>query len=134
MLVYLCDRCHASMSAEDAKRSKSLGGDLLCPRCLNRGRQRPPTLGKREISCDDCQVAVSQSRFGGADWGEAANVFCSTCEKLTGQIPAKKFRCTMCRSVISIDDLRSGRAVSRGEKAYCSTCKRRADTPIPEPQ
>ncbi|MHC5035770.1 MAG: HEAT repeat domain-containing protein [Planctomycetota bacterium] len=127
MLVYICDNCHTPLQPDEAKKLEFQGGSILCKSCRAKPEPLHAPSPKPGISCEDCQVAVSQGGVPGGSWGDAANVFCSTCEKLTG-LPGKKFRCHDCRSMITIADLREGHAVAVGEKAFCSTCRRRVMT------
>ena len=61
MLVYLCDRCHAAMSPEEARKAGEGGGTLLCARCREASREAARPSPDPSISCENCQVAVSQS-------------------------------------------------------------------------
>jgi hypothetical protein len=80
-------------------------------------------------------VAVSQSKIiGRGIFDLENNIFCDSCERNpASEFSPKKFRCNRCNDIITIEDLREGRAMAVEEKAYCGTCKRTMAAQPPEP-
>lgn len=142
MLVYLCDECHGSMSAEEFRDQEAAGHRRhLCARCRarvalpeNKPSSKPatppePTPPRLSVpDCSGCAVAERQKRIPGASWGDRSNAFCASCEKVS-HMPSTKFRCHMCKSLVELEDIRLGFAETRDEKVFCSTCKRRSKIP-----
>jgi hypothetical protein len=137
MLVYLCDECHAPLKPEEAgEPGASAEGRTLCRACRTR-RSPAPALPAAATApafpspaCAGCQVAESQDAVPGGSRGSKSNIFCANCDRVSAT-PGTRFRCHACRAVVPLQDIRSGFAVTEGEKVFCSTCKRRLAAPSP---
>ncbi len=124
MIAYLCDGCGKPLPPDKVRPEDAKPGQrIFCDECSQKSQRDFDA-----VSCKDCQVAVwRDGAAGGGVFDLDNNVFCSSCsQNPTKRFSPKKFRCNRCGDVISIEDLKAGRAVAVEEKAYCSTCKRKA--------